>query len=136
MTSVDQVLAPPPRLLTGAHGLARDGVPSRAAVRPSRDRWLDRLFLVGLAGVFLVNGVVALVQPEDFTALVARSPLGRGLGLADLPVLAPLIALNDLALGLAVLAAIRLTRMRTAILAWTGTWLFAITVIKLTALGG
>lgn len=115
--------------------LPADAVGPRAGFS-ALGRWLDRLFLVGLAGVFLVNGVVALVHPEDFTGLVARSAFGRLLGLDDLSFLAPVIAANDVLLGLAVLAAIRLTRMRPVILAWTGTWLFAITVVKLTALGG
>lgn len=104
-------------------------------VTAQRERWLDHVFLVGLAGVFIVNAVVALIQPDDFTDLVARSSVGRWLHVGASPWLASLIAINDLALGIAVLAAVRLSRVRAVVLAWTGAWLLAVTVIKLTALG-
>lgn len=95
---------------------------------------LDHLFLLGLAGVFLVNAVVAVVDPDDFTDLVARSGFGQALRLDRVPWLGPAIAVNDLVLGAAVLAAARLTRARAIVLAWTGLWLLAVTLIKLTAL--
>ena len=41
------------------------------------ERWLDTALLGGMAGVFLVNALVALLQPGDFTGLVARTALGR-----------------------------------------------------------
>lgn len=100
----------------------------------SHSRWLDRVFLSGLAGVFLVNAIVAFVQPDDFTRLVARSTLGEWVHLAGSSWIGPLIAINDLLLGVAVIAAIRFTRTRALVLAWTGAWLFAVTAIKLTAL--
>lgn len=100
-----------------------------------RNQLLDHVFLVGLAGVFIVNAAVAVVHPHDFTGLVERSSLGRFLRLDGRPWLASLIAANDLALGAAVLAAVRFTRARAAVLAWTGLWLLAVTVIKFTALG-
>ena len=40
-------------------------------------RWLEWALLGGLAGVFLVNALVAVLQPTDFTGLVGRSLLGR-----------------------------------------------------------
>jgi hypothetical protein len=98
-------------------------------------RWLDTVFLVGLAGVFFVNAVVAVVHPADFTGLVTRSTVGSWLHLEHARWLAPSIALNDLLLGVAVLGAARLPRWRPIVLAWTGAWLLAVTVVKVTALG-
>jgi hypothetical protein len=114
-----------------------------SAVGPSPDpisglvgrRWLDTVFLVGLAGVFFVNAVVAVVHPADFTGLITRSTVGRWLHLEHASWLAPSIALNDLVLGVAVLGAARLPRWRPVVFAWTGAWLLAVTVVKLTALG-
>lgn len=100
----------------------------------SHSRWLDRVFLGGLASVFLVNAVVAFAQPDDFTRLVARSTLGKWLHLAGSGWIGPLIAINDLLLGVAVITAVRFTRTRALVLAWTGVWLLAVTIIKLTAL--
>jgi len=97
-------------------------------------RWLDRLFLAGLAGVFLANAVVALVRPEDFRTLLSRSELGYRLPLSASPWVAHLIAVNDLFLGAAILGTVRFTRIRAFVLAWSGVWLFAVSVIKLTAL--
>lgn len=108
--------------------------PRRAAIPQSR--WLDHVFLVGLAGVFIVNAVVALIHPHDFLNLIAGSSIGRWLHLGASPWLASLIAINDLALGLAVLAAVWFHRARSIVLAWTGLWLLAVTLIKVTALGG
>jgi hypothetical protein len=97
--------------------------------------WLDAVFLVGLAGVFLVNAIVAVVHPDDFVGLVAGSSIGRTLGLAEAGWVVPLIAANDLALGLAVLAAARWRAGRRLVLAWSGVWLLGVTLVKVTALG-
>ena len=111
----------------------------RPAPAPARLRRHEHLFevafLLGLAGVFLINAVVAVVQPEDFTSLVADSSLGRRLGLDDAGWLAPAIGINDLALGVASLGAIFYRRIRPALLAWSGGWLLSVAVVKMTALG-
>jgi hypothetical protein len=52
--------------------------------------------------------------------------------LGSLEWLIPVIALNDLAIGIVILAAPK--RYRPYVYAWTGLWFLAITVIKLTAL--
>jgi len=109
-------------------------VRSRMAVR-----WLDTALLGGMAGVFLVNALVAVLQPSDFTGLVARSALGRTVPAMAGDWMAVAIGLNDLLLGLALVLALWLTRLRTYVLAWAGVWLLAVTVIKLSslhALGG
>ena len=98
-------------------------------------RLLEVLFLAGLAGVFLVNAVVAVAQPSDFTSLVAKSAIAQWLGIRPGGWLAPLIFVNDLLLGVGLVGAIWARHtVRTIILAWAGVWFFAVTVIKLTAL--
>jgi hypothetical protein len=99
-----------------------------------RDHSLEVTFLAGLAGVFIVNALTALLQPVDFTGLVAGSVFGRWLGIGRESWLSALIALNDLALGLALLGAIRVTRIRPLVLAWAGVWLLAVSAIKVTSL--
>jgi hypothetical protein len=44
------------------------------------------------------------------------------------------IGLNDLVLGLGLVAATRSRRARPLVLAWAGVWLLAVTVIKVTSL--
>ncbi len=90
---------------------------------------LEWTALVGLGAVFLVNAVVAMVQPEDFERLVADSAFA---GLSDIGWLAGLIALNDLLVGIALIATVWLARYRMHALAWAGAWLFAVSAIKLT----
>ena len=97
-------------------------------------RWLDAALLGGMAGVFLVNALVALLQPEDFTGLVARSAMGRAVPAMSGTWMAVAIGINDLLLGLALGTSIWFTRLRTHVLAWAGIWLLAVTVIKLSSL--
>jgi hypothetical protein len=103
-----------------------------AAVLP-RVLPFDLVFLVGLAGVFLVNAVVAVVHPEDFTGLLSRSALARWAHLDRATWLVPLITVNDLLLGLAVLAVMWRARGRSLVLAWSGGWLLLVTLVKLSA---
>lgn len=107
-------------------------VPDAAALRR---RALELVFLLGLAGVFLVNAAVAAIQPSDFVSLVEDSGVGRWLGVTDTGWIAPVIFVNDLVVGLAVVFAVwARPSARAAILAWAGLWLFVVTVVKLTAL--
>jgi hypothetical protein len=104
---------------------------------PTRVRVLEILFLAGLAGVFLVNAIVAVVQPSDFSSLVGKSALAQWLNISPGGWLAPLIFVNDLFLGLGLLGAIWARHaVRVIILAWAGVWFFAVTAVKLTALNG
>jgi hypothetical protein len=105
------------------------------AAPPARVRVLEILFLAGLAGVFLVNAVVAAVQPSDFTALVGKSALATSLRIEPGDWVAPVIFVNDLILGLGLLSAIWARHtVRVVILAWAGLWFFLVTLVKLTAL--
>jgi hypothetical protein len=98
-------------------------------------RFLEILFLVGLAGVFLVNAAVAVLQPSDFTSLVDKSAVAHWLQITPGNWLAPLIFVNDLLIGLGLVCAIWARHtVRVVILAWAGVWFFAVAVVKLTAL--
>jgi hypothetical protein len=110
------------------------------AGRPHNDgRTLECALLAGLAGVFLVNALVAVLQPSDFTGLVDRSLLGRWFPAVTGDWMAWLIGINDLLLGLCLVATTWVRRLRPPVLAWAGMWLLVVTVIKVTslhALGG
>jgi hypothetical protein len=97
-------------------------------------RWLDAMLLGGLAGVFLVNALVAVLQPADFTGLVERSLLGRQFPMVTGHWLASAIGINDCLLGLCLVGVIWSRPARPLVLAWAGAWLLAVTVIKVTSL--
>jgi hypothetical protein len=98
--------------------------------RKETTAWALFLFRCGFAGVFLINALVAWLQPQDFLNLMNKSLVLSWLG--ELRWLIPLIAVNDLLLGLMILFVPK--RYRPFIYAWAGLWFLAITVIKLTAL--
>jgi hypothetical protein len=101
---------------------------------PAGRRLFDAALLAGLAGVFLVNAVVAALQPSDFTGLVERSLLGRLLPFFTGEWMAWAIGINDCALGLCLVVALWSRRARPLVLAWAGVWLLAVTIIKMTSL--
>jgi hypothetical protein len=78
--------------------------------------------------------LVAVLQPSDFTGLVERSLLGRLFPPVSGRWMAWAIAINDLSLGLCLVAATWSRHVRPLVLAWAGTWLFAVNVIKMTSL--
>lgn len=97
--------------------------------RPSlNEGLLMGLFRIGFAGVFLVNSVVAVVEPDSFVKLMHSSIMGHFVH--NFAPFTALIALNDAALGLLLLSG----RWQSYVLAWSGLWLLAVTVIKATAL--
>ena len=109
--------------------------PPGAPASANRRHWLEHLFLLGLAGVFLTNAAVAWMQPTSFVTLAQQSRVGAWLDLGGAPWLVPLIGVNDLLIGLAVLVGIWSRRVPTRlVLAWAGVWLLAVAVLKLTAL--
>jgi hypothetical protein len=93
-------------------------------------KWALRIFRFGFAGVFLINAIVAWLQPEDFLNLMHKSLTTNWLG--NLEWLIPIIAINDFTIAIVILAAPK--RYRPYVYAWVGLWFLAITVIKLTAL--
>jgi hypothetical protein len=102
-------------------------------------RAFEVALLAGLAGVFIVNAVVAWLQPDDFVELVRSSVLSKHVPIEPGRWLAWAICVDDLALGVLLVASLHVRRWRQAVLAWSGLWLLAVTVVKLTsldALGG
>jgi hypothetical protein len=90
---------------------------------------LEWLFRVGYTSVFLVNSFTAILEPTGFETLMRDSFAAAFLGSSLTPWLW-FIALNDFALGVLILAG----RWRSAVLAWSGVWLLAVTVLKLSSL--
>src|SRR5262245_6927195 len=113
-----------------------DWAPPQAQRAPMHHRWLEIVFVVGLAGVFLVNAVVAVASPSDFTDLIDKSTVGEVLHLTGSTWVAAAIFVHDVLVGLAVLATIWIPQrgVRLAVLAWAGLWLLVVAVVKLTAL--
>ena len=125
-TRRDATLASPPA------GPRSDAVAARSVWRIDA-KLLDLVFLVGLGGVFLANATVAVIEPRQFTTLVADSALGTLIG--DATWIAPIITVNDVLTGLAVIAAHRFQRLRLPVLAWAGVWLMIVTLLKATTIG-
>jgi hypothetical protein len=102
---------------------------------PLHHRWLEFVLLLGLAGLFLSNAVVALVEPSDFTSLVDNSAFRWTIDLGGALWIAPVIFAHDVVIGLALIASVWAGRgVRLAVLAWAGLWLLLVAVVKVTAL--
>jgi len=95
---------------------------------------LELVLIAGLSGVFIVNALVAVLQPSDFTTLVERSFVGRAVPTMSGRWIAWAIAVHDLTIGLCLLATMWILRVRKAVLAWAGMWLLVVALVKLTAL--
>ena len=125
-------------ITTTAHGpttLAGTGVVVAATTTTRRnERWFEIALLGGLAGVFIVNALVAWLQPSDFVDLVKSSALSNLAPFDTGRWLAWVIGLNDLVLGVLLVRAIRHRNIRPQVLAWSGVWLLAVTVVKVTSL--
>jgi hypothetical protein len=98
------------------------------------EAWFDVALHGGLAGVFIVNALIAWLQPGDFVDLVEHSILARWFPVEPGRWVAWAICVNDLVLGILALVTIRHRQPRAAVLAWSGVWLLAVTVIKVSAL--
>jgi hypothetical protein len=95
---------------------------------------LELVLVAGLAGLFVVNAIIAVVEPSDVTELVEQSLPGRVIPTINGRWVALVVAVNDLTIGVALLATMWTPRARPFVLAWTGAWLFAVALIKLTSL--
>jgi hypothetical protein len=89
---------------------------------------LERIFRIGFAGVFLINSLVAIVDPGGFVKLMQNSFMGNFI--QDFTPFVWMIVLNDLVLGMLILSG----RWSHYVLAWSGLWFLAITAIKLSDL--
>jgi hypothetical protein len=98
------------------------------------EEWFNLLLCGGLAGVFIVNALVAWLQPGDFVDLVRHSALSWVSPVRPGRWVAWAICINDLVLGILLVVTIRSRRTRPVVLAWSGVWLLCVTVIKVTSL--
>ena len=98
------------------------------------EEWFDVALHVGLAGVFIVNALIAWLQPDDFVDLVRHSAVAGLFPVEPGRWVAWAICVNDVLLGLLLVATIRRERNRAVVLAWSGVWLLSVTVIKVTSL--
>ena len=98
------------------------------------EEWFDVALHVGLAGVFIVNALIAWLQPADFVDLVRDSAVAGLFPVEPGRWVAWAICVNDVLLGLLLVATIRRERNRAIVLAWSGVWLLSVTVIKVTSL--
>ena len=117
-----------------AHSTTNQGAPAGARPLEQRAHRLEAVMIAGLAGVFLVNAIVAVVEPADFTGLLERSLIGRAIPAMSGEWVAWAIAVHDLTIGVLLLVTMSMARLRPLVLAWAGAWLLAVTVVKLTAL--
>jgi hypothetical protein len=109
-------------------------VRSRYRDRVIAHRFLEPLALLGLAGVYLVNSIVAILQPDDFRRLIGSSELTKLLRMDGFHSVTVLIAVNDGLIAVALLAALWAPRWRLPVFAWSGLWLLAVAMIKVFAL--
>jgi hypothetical protein len=91
-------------------------------------RALDWSFRFGFASVFLINALIAWLEPGGFVKLMQGGLLGQVID--DFKPFVWLIGLNDGLLALLILWG----RARAWVLAWSGLWLLAVTLIKLSDL--
>jgi hypothetical protein len=124
-----------------SNGIAADTAQQARPVRrlPLSAQQLEFVLVTGLAGVFVVNAVVAIVEPSEIRDLVERSLVGRAIPATDGRWVPWLVAVNDFTIGALLLATRWTPRARPVLLAWAGAWLLAVALIKLTsleALGG
>lgn len=91
----------------------------------------DRMLRLGLATLFFINALIAVVRPAEFVSLIDKSTFG--LLSADVLRLAPLfIAVNDGMLAVLLF----LDRWARIAWLWTGVYLGMVTLTKVLALAG
>ncbi|MDX2005188.1 MAG: hypothetical protein SFU83_07910 [Meiothermus sp.] len=101
--------------------------PKAKTLEPPAVNWI---FTLGLSLVFLVNGLIGFVSPGGYISLMQASPLTAWI--PDYAQIIQLIALNDLCIGLLLLAYPRSRFLQT----WAGAWLLGVALIKTTGLMG
>jgi hypothetical protein len=99
------------------------------------ERHFVALGLIGLSGVFLANAATAFAEPAGFISMVRTSVFGTLLTYVDSQAIGLAIGVNDVCLGVALLVASAVYRLRGVVFAWTGIWLLLVTLIKLSSLG-
>lgn len=84
------------------------------------------LVRIGIASIFIVNGVVAFVQPDDFGDVLRGNLIGRHVPDALMTGMVLAAGVNDLALG----AALLVSRNRRLLVAWMAIWLIVVASTK------
>ncbi len=98
-------------------------------IQPSRkDIALSWIFRAGFAGIFLVNGATAWLQPAGFQELLGTFPLAQAIGHIELMVV--FAGINDIVLAGLILSG----KHKEIIWAWAGSWLALVSFIKLASL--
>lgn len=92
------------------------------------DSFLAGVFRGGFAFIFLINGIIAWLHPNDFIRLLNTFPVATLIGHIDLMV--KFTGLHDIILGLLILSG----KWAKYVLAWAGVWLSLVTIIKLVSL--
>ena len=87
-------------------------------------------FRAGFASIFLVNAIVAVVTPGDFTKLITGNIIGQYFPEVVISPMGWFIAFNDLILGILIL----LNKWKVFVYGWAGIWLLVIAGIKVTNL--
>ena len=91
-------------------------------------RALDWMFRFGFSSVFLINALIAWLEPSGFIALMQGGLMGQMTN--NFTPFVWLIGLNDGLLAVLILWG----RARAWVLVWSGLWLLAVTLIKLSDL--
>ena len=116
--------------LTNTYTGSQSGIneaPEQQALRggSSFDTFLQLIFRVGFASIFLINAVVAALRPEDFLGMLENNIIASRLGYHDLMIKFTMI--NDLLLGVFLL----LGKYKRLVYPWAGAWLITVAGLKL-----
>ena len=84
------------------------------------------MLIAGLACLFVVNAIVVIVEPTDVTGFVEQSLVGRVIPAMNGLCVVCVVAVNDLTIGAALLAAMWIPRALPFVLACARAWLFAV----------
>ena len=88
------------------------------------------IFRFGFASIFIVNGIIAIVSPEDFRPLIEENIIGQHFPTGIVDIMIWVIVVNDLVLGALFISG----KWRMLMYVWSGLWLLTIAGIKITNL--
>ena len=126
--ATSQQLNPQKPTQIGNQPIQSQATQSHLEEKNDQDTLLIRVFRVGFASIFLVNGLIALLKPEDFEKLLLSFPLAEAIGHIDIMIM--IASINDLVLSGLILSG----KYRKLIWAWAGTWFAMVSIIKFISL--
>src|SRR5687768_12557608 len=91
----------------------------------------DLALVAGLVTIFLVNAVLAVVEPDAFHRILSSSPLTRWTGIGGRRWGAAMIAVSDGTIASLLVATVCLRRGHRWALGMAGVWLALAAVLKL-----